>query len=230
MKDRRTRFVDEYLIDLNAKEAATRAGYSKRCAHNSGPQLLRHSEVAGAVREAMAARARRTDISAERVLRELARIAFADPRDCFAWGPAGLRLAPSHCLCDDAALAVAAVRESRTESGRVTTTVKLHDKIAALEKLGRHLGLFKNPGGPDVTELPELTITIVHPPEAPPRRDFRGSDPTRESPSISRPLPKSSRPDPGLNPGGEPGSISKPAPWRPDQVRHDDEVGSDPGV
>lgn len=189
MKDRRTRFVDEYLIDLNAKEAAIRAGYSKRCAHNRGPALLRRPDVAGAVRAAMAARARRTEISAERVLRELARIAFADPRDCFAWGPEGLRLAPSQCLSDDAALAVAAVRESRTKSGRVTTTVKLHDKIAALEKLGRHLGLFKHPGGPDINELPKLTITIVHPPEATPRPPG-AADSSRESSPGSLPKPR----------------------------------------
>lgn len=74
------RFVDEYLIDLNATQAAIRAGYSKRTAEWIGPQLLGKTHVSEAVTERMRARELRTEITQDRVLQELAKIAFSDIR------------------------------------------------------------------------------------------------------------------------------------------------------
>lgn len=74
------RFVDEYLVDLNATQAAIRSGYSRRSAAEQGHDLLRKPQVAAAVQAGQAARAERTGITADRVLTELARIAFADHR------------------------------------------------------------------------------------------------------------------------------------------------------
>jgi len=95
LTDRQRRFVEEYLVDLNATQAAIRAGYSKRTAASQGERLLRHVEVAAAVRAAQDARSRRTGLTADRVLQDLLDIATADTneliqhRRCccrFCWG------------------------------------------------------------------------------------------------------------------------------------------------
>ncbi|WP_310731021.1 terminase small subunit, partial [Burkholderia multivorans] len=98
------RFVDEYLIDLNATKAAERAGYSKRTAGQIGFELLKKPEIAEAISEAMKAREQRTGITQDRVLRELARIAFFDPRKLF---DADGRPLPISELDDDTAAAIA---------------------------------------------------------------------------------------------------------------------------
>ena len=81
LSPRREAFAAEYLKDLNATRAAIRAGYSAKTASSIGARLLADAGVARAVEAGMAARARRTEIDADRVVLELARIAFADPRD-----------------------------------------------------------------------------------------------------------------------------------------------------
>ena len=70
-------FVQEYLIDLNATQAAIRAGYSANGADVQGARLLANARISVAIHEAMAERSKRTEITADRVLSEYARIAFA---------------------------------------------------------------------------------------------------------------------------------------------------------
>lgn len=134
LSDRQCRFVEEYLIDLNATQAAARAGYNPR----GGWLLLKRPAVRAAVAAAMAARSRRTEITADRVLDEYARIAFADPRRFVSWDGGGVTLRPSADLTDDEAGAVAEV----VDGGRGAARVKLYDKITALAAIARHLGLF----------------------------------------------------------------------------------------
>lgn len=78
-------FVREYLIDLNATQAAIRAGYSASTANEQGSRLLANVSVKGVIEAAMDLRAERTDITADRVLRELAKIGFADIRKTIKW-------------------------------------------------------------------------------------------------------------------------------------------------
>jgi phage terminase small subunit len=140
---RQARFVEEYLADLNAKQAAIRAGYAERSAASTGYRLLQHAGVAVAIRTALAQRARRARIDADRVLTELAHVGFYDARElCDHDG----RPLPLQRLPDGAAKAVSAfeVVSRRAAGGGVelVTKVKFYDKLAALEKLGRHLGLY----------------------------------------------------------------------------------------
>ena len=74
-------FCEEYLIDLNATQAAIRAGYSVESAGSIGSELLKKPEIRARIETAMAERSKRTGINADRVLRELGRIAFVDPSD-----------------------------------------------------------------------------------------------------------------------------------------------------
>ena len=141
LTDKQQRFVDEYLVDLNATKAAIRAGYSARTAEWQGPQLLTVPRVADAIHKRKQERSERVQITADEVVRELRRIAFSDPREVMEWGPGGVKLKPSCDLTDDAAASLAELTESTTLNGG-SLKIKKHDKVKALELLGRHLGLF----------------------------------------------------------------------------------------
>jgi phage terminase small subunit len=151
------RFVDEYLVDPNATQAALLAGYSKRSAAAIGFENLQKPAVAAAIDEARAARSERTGITADRVLNELAKIAFADQRKVMTWGPDGVTLVDSETLDDNAAAMVAEVSETTTKDGG-SLKLKTHDKVGALKLLGEHLGLFeKEKGGPQVAVIINAT-------------------------------------------------------------------------
>lgn len=142
---RRERFCREYVIDGNATQAYIRAGYSAKGAGQSAERLLRNAEIAARVAELQAKVADKLEITAERVLREVARLAFSDPRKFF--NPDG-SLKPITELDDDTAAALASFEsvekaipggEGETEEVR---KFKVWDKPAALGMLGRHLKLF----------------------------------------------------------------------------------------
>ena len=146
MTPKQSRFVDEYLVDLNGARAARRAGYSERSAASQAYELLRNKTVAAAIVKAQAERAARTGITSDRVVIELAKVAFGDPRRLLSWGPGGVVLRESDELTEAEAALVSEVAETRTSTGG-TRRVKLHCKLTALTALGRHLGLFAS-GGP----------------------------------------------------------------------------------
>ena len=98
-------------------------------------------DVKKAVDEALAERGQRTEITQDRILRELARIAFADPRNVFEWGPDSVTLKNSASLSDDDAAAVSEVSQTITESGG-SIKAKMYDKQKAIELLMRHMGMF----------------------------------------------------------------------------------------
>jgi phage terminase small subunit len=138
MRPRQQRFVEEYLVDLNGQQAAIRAGYSKHTAKNVACQLLRRADVAAAVRQGIEARSERTHITADRVLRELARIGFADIGRIVDWGEEGFKLKPKAEISPDDLAAVAQLAPAPKGGLRV----RLHSKQRALESMARHLGLY----------------------------------------------------------------------------------------
>lgn len=144
-------FVKEYLIDLNATQAAIRAGYSKESAARYAVELLNKTHVAEAVRKAMEERNQRVAISQDRILDELSCIAFGDLRDVVEWGAGGVTLKESSNLTPGQAAAISEVSEAVTKDGG-STKIKRHDKVKALELLMRHLGMLNdkcNVTGPD---------------------------------------------------------------------------------
>ncbi len=141
MTPRQQRFVEEYLVDLNASQAIIRAGYKGARPDEAGRRTMRNREVQNAIDVALAGRSKRTEITADRVVLELARIAFVDPRKVFKWGPHGVTLIDSDSLTEDEAAVIAEVSETTSESGG-SIRGKQYDKIKALELLGRHLGMF----------------------------------------------------------------------------------------
>lgn len=95
---RQSCFVSEFLVDLNATNAAISAGYSVRSADTLGPRLVRKSGVAAAIEAAMAERVERTNVTQDSVIAELAAIAFSDMRTYAHWGPSGIFLTESSLL------------------------------------------------------------------------------------------------------------------------------------
>lgn len=142
-------FVDEYMIDRNATQAAIRAGYSAATAEQQGSRLLRNVQVKAAVDERVSKMAEKLEISAERVLRELALIGFSNMADYMRPGFEGDPVLDFSNLTRDQAAALAEVtvedfKDGRGEDARDVRRVKfkLSDKRAALVDLGRHLKLF----------------------------------------------------------------------------------------
>lgn len=136
-------FVEEYLIDLNATQAAIRAGYSPDTAYSIGQENLKKPEIKNAIDKALAERSRRTGINQDRVLMELARIALLNPANVVDFDEATIR---EDATVDDLA-AVASVKVKRfpTKEGEgIEREIKFYNKNKALDALGRHLGMFQN--------------------------------------------------------------------------------------
>lgn len=140
MNAKQTRFCEEYLIDLNATQAAIRAGYSPETAGAIGAENLKKPQIQKAIARAMADRSRRTGVNADRIVMELAKIAFVNAADVIDADDATLKT-------DAAAEDLAAVQSVKVKSfgdDGVEREIKLADKIKALELLGRHLGMFND--------------------------------------------------------------------------------------
>lgn len=140
MTKKQKRFCEEYLIDLNATQAAIRAGYSPDTAGAIGAENLTKPEIQRAVAQAMADRSRRTGVNADRVLMELAKIAFVNAADVIDAEDATLR---EDATAEDLAAVQSVKVKSFGEDG-VEREIKLADKLKALELLGRHLGMFND--------------------------------------------------------------------------------------
>ena len=164
LNDRHQVFVTEYLKDLNATAAAERAGYSARTARKIASALLKKSEIAAAIKAEMEKREQRTQVTVDRVVEELAAVAFANIGD--AYNDDG-QILPIGKMPRSFQSAIEIYQ--RDDRG---TRIKMHDKISALEKLGRHLGMFndklqlkgdqENPIAILVQQLQGTTLRVAH--------------------------------------------------------------------
>ncbi len=135
-------FVAEYLIDLNATQAAIRAGYSERTAAVIGVENLRKLNINAAIQEAKQKRAERTEISQDRVLEEYAKLAFHNPQDFY--DDQG-NLIEVHKLPRDVAAAITSMEVSVDAEGKSKLQkIKLADKKGSLDSVARHLGMFND--------------------------------------------------------------------------------------
>ena len=138
LTDKQKRFCEEYLIDLNATQAALRAGYKEKTAYAQGQRLLKKVEAQEYLTKLMDERSKRTEITADRVLEELAAIAFSDRTELAQVGKHGeVNFTPTEQLPDEIRKVIAGI-----ENGKYGTKVTTYDKVKALELLGKHLGLF----------------------------------------------------------------------------------------
>lgn len=152
-------FVEEYLIDLNATQAAIRAGYSKKTAYRTGADNLIKPQIQSEIQKAMKEREKRTEITQDKVIKELAAIAFANGVDfaqvveepliingSYVMNPDTgelkkhevVKIVPTDKLPEEKQKAISGIKE--TKFGIEVATC---DKVRALELLGKHLGMFK---------------------------------------------------------------------------------------
>lgn len=142
-----SRFVDEYLVDLNGTAAYKRAGYKAtgKAAEACAARLLGDARVARIVKNRMEERSKRTEITADVILHELLRIARADVSQAFT--ETG-DLKPLHEIPEDVRRAISGIeviveRDRETgETAGMLKKVRFWDKTKGLELLGKHLKLF----------------------------------------------------------------------------------------
>ena len=150
------RFVDEYLIDpTTAKGAAIRAGYEISNAAGQGSRLLAMPKVQAAIAEGQKERAKRLGITQDRILQELALLAFANLKDVIIQNPDGTTTIDMAAMPREVAAALGEVSVTKKGGKNPTQVAKavLQGKQFALEKLGKHLGMF--------TEKVEHTGTLT---------------------------------------------------------------------
>ncbi len=143
MLDQHKRFADRYFETLNGTQSAIYAGFSVDTAKQQAWQLLQREDIQEYLEQLRAELNDKTGISKEKVLREVARIAFADIRNYYTGDD---KLKAITDLDDDEAAALASVKTyeeySQHEPIGINKEIKLYNKLDGLEKLARHLGLY----------------------------------------------------------------------------------------
>jgi phage terminase small subunit len=161
---RQERFCNEYIIDFNARQAALRAGYSTATANSKAWGILAQPACAHYIDELKLQLRQKNEAAAQRVINELALIAFADLTDYLSiehelstdlFGVTHKAIVSVKSTAGLHPLARRAIAEiKQTPQG---VTIKLHDKVAALEKLSRHLGVFDKAADPG-----HVTISVSY--------------------------------------------------------------------
>jgi phage terminase small subunit len=162
---RQQRFIDEYLVDLNATAAYQRAGYrpSGHTAESAASRLLSNVEVQSEIKRRQQQRADRIQVTTDEVLTECKHLAFSDIGEIVDFSGQEPKLRPANQIPEHARRAIASIRVKRYTDGRgedarrvEVTEFKLWNKTAALERLGDHLGIW---GKPEGGVLVNVTIT-----------------------------------------------------------------------
>jgi phage terminase small subunit len=148
LNPKQARFVKEYLIDLNATQAAIRAGYSKKTAVVQGSRLLSYAKIKDAVRQGQKRLSEKLEITQEKILSEYAKIAFFDPLTLFdeQGHLLDIKDVPKNSRAAIGSLdhSTQTNRKSDDETEyELIKKIKLWDKTKALEALSKHLGLFE---------------------------------------------------------------------------------------
>ena len=161
LTDKQKRFCEEYLIDLNATQAAIRAGYSTKTAEQTASRLLRNVKVQEYIAKRQKELSRSTEITQERVIKELALIAFSNNADYAHVVEKKMQVEAGGALVDvldkdgkpvmyrtvEPVLTEELTEEQKRalaviKKGKEGLEVKSCDKVKALELLGKHLGIF----------------------------------------------------------------------------------------
>lgn len=174
LNDRERIFVAELLADraMSGTQAAIRAGYSPASAMTQASKLLHRPKVAAYIEAGIREREERTGVTADRVVLELARIAFATPAEVASWSDDGMIMLRSDDLDANALAAIKEIKATRTvrrgKDGSETETtdkrVVMHDKLGALDLLARHTGVVKPVGNivyEDHSQVAALNVAVT---------------------------------------------------------------------
>lgn len=157
LTDKQKAFVNEYLVDLNATQAAIRAGYSKNGANRQASLLLSNIDIQAELQKKMKAREKRTEITQDRVLKELATIGFFQITDFMKVDKGQLVIKDTSDVDLENIPAISGIKA--TQFG---LDVRFHDKVKALELIGEHLGMWTgNTGNADsLARLDEILSEV----------------------------------------------------------------------
>jgi len=159
---KQARFVEEYLVDLNATQAAIRAGYSEKTAKSQGQRLLTNVDIQAEIQRSIDKRSKRTEITQDRVLQEFARIAFFDPANLF--DELGKPLPISQIDEDTrraiSGLDVCTIGNNDIGLGEIQK-FKIANKLGALEQIGKHLGMFQGKQDDDDDKPNPTKVEII---------------------------------------------------------------------
>lgn len=154
------RFAEEYIVDLNAGAAAIRAGYSENTAYEMGYENLRKPQIAELIQQMMDERSKRTEITADMVLREYAKLGFSNITDYLkveetdvvidfigegeSKMPVMQRVSNVRIFDTDSIERVKLDAVAEIKQTKDGIALKLHDKKGALDSMARHLGMFND--------------------------------------------------------------------------------------
>jgi phage terminase small subunit len=143
LNPKQQRFVEEYLVDLNATQAAIRSGYSRKTAESQGSRLLSNAKVKAAVEEGRAKQSRRTEINADWLLRRLAEEAEADFADLYDDRGELKPVREWPAIWRKGLVAGLETDETREDGVLKATTrkLKISDRLKRLELIGRHIAV-----------------------------------------------------------------------------------------
>lgn len=163
MTEQRKRFADKYFETLNGTQSAIYAGYSEKTAVSQASQMLQDPEVSEYLQNLRNEEAERNGVSREKWLQELKKIGFSDIRELYS---SDGQLHNIKQIDDDTAGAISAIKSKEIYDGDGNKVgdiieVKTHDKLRALDTIGRHLGYFEKDNGqkkPEIVITPPLSI------------------------------------------------------------------------
>ena len=150
---KQARFVEEYIVDPNATQAAIRAGYSKRTARAIGCENLTKPNIAAEIAKNRAARTVRTQVTADDVVQRLQLLASAELPNAASWDSVSVALVDSDKL---SAAERAAVRS--VKMGQYGPEIRFSDPAPYLRMLGEHTGLFE--AGQQQQQLIQVNIVV----------------------------------------------------------------------
>lgn len=155
----RERFVEEFIVDDNATQAAIRAGYAPRSARSQASRLLTKPDIQAELQAARARRSKRTEIDQDAVLIELAKLTFSNITDFVDISPAGIVIKDITTLSKELTACIESVKSTPNQFGQ-TVMIKLHSKTKAIELAMRHLGMMKDnlelSGGMSLADITRL--------------------------------------------------------------------------
>ena len=164
LTDKQAKFVDEYLIDLNATQAAIRAGYSKETARQIGSDCLSKVVIQNAIQERQQALKKSTEITQERILKEESCLAYSDLEGLLDKDGS---MIPPHEIPEELRRAISSVeiieRWIKGKDDEMEKEIKYKyrfwDKGRALERISRHLGMYPLPGSKEHPFHAEIIVT-----------------------------------------------------------------------
>jgi len=168
MTRKQAAFCREYVIDYNATQAAIRAGFSKNGAAVTGDRLLRKSNISAFIDELEAEKQAKRDVTIDKILSEYAKIAFTDLPGIINYSRGIMSLSDFEKLTPDQR---ACIKKFKIKTGKPLADdpdkvpcdyveIELHDKMHALDMMGKHLGMFIERHSVDVEKTPELNLSI----------------------------------------------------------------------